>query len=95
MAQQVFSQFWPLGQSSPTESIPGAAILQTRDGKDEPITLAGNMVFDSTSGLWVPVSQANRLPVEATLVPPEKVGLKRLNQGQKERIPVANGAFQR
>lgn len=29
------------------------------------------------------------------LVPPEKVGLKGLNQGQKERIPISNGAIQR
>lgn len=57
--------YWPRGRVSENEKIPGTAILQQRDGKDEPITLAGNMVL--VGNLWVPVSAANRLPVDATL----------------------------
>src|SRR5690606_33537161 len=39
--------------------------MQTRDGNDEVIVGAGNMVW--TGSMWVPVSAQNRLPVEATL----------------------------
>lgn len=68
MAQQDFTgKFWPIANANASEVVPGAAILQTRNGLDEPITLAGNMVFDSVSGLWVPVSEANPLPTKATL----------------------------
>lgn len=46
--------------------LPFAGIhAQTRDGKDEVIVGAGSMVW--TGSMWVPVSDQNRLPVEATL----------------------------
>src|SRR5690606_18084647 len=63
MSQQVFDKYWPLGNASAQEAIPGTAILQTRDGKDEPINLAGAMVWDAGSSLWVPVSENNPLPI--------------------------------
>lgn len=67
MAQQRFiDKSWPLGLNGAGELIPGAAILQERDGKDEPITPIGHMVFDPTKGeggLWVPVDQSNPLEV--------------------------------
>src|SRR5690606_7916158 len=48
------------------ETIPVvAAIAQTRNGKDE--LLHGTVPFVPAGGLYVPVSAANRLPVEATL----------------------------
>src|SRR5690606_9951946 len=66
MSQQVFDKYWPLGNASAQEAIPGTAILQTRDGKDEPINLAGAMVWDAGSSLWVPVSENNPLPIALT-----------------------------
>lgn len=66
MAQQVFDQYAPLAKVSANETIPVvAAIAQTRDGKDE--LLHGTVPFVPAGGLYVPVSAANRLPVEATL----------------------------
>src|SRR5690606_5409718 len=66
MAQQIFNQYVPLAKVSASETIPVvAAIAQTRDGKDE--LLYGTVPFVPAGGLYVPVSAANRLPVEATL----------------------------
>src|SRR5690606_4759437 len=66
MAQQIFDQYAPLAKVSANETIPVvAAIAQTRDGKDE--LLHGTVPFVPAGGLYVPVSAANRLPVEATL----------------------------
>src|SRR5690606_9224320 len=66
MAQQIFDQYAPLAKVSASETIPVvAAIAQTRDGKDE--LLHGTVPFVPAGGLYVPVSAANRLPVEATL----------------------------
>lgn len=66
MAQQVFDQYAPLAKVSANETIPVvAAIAQTRDGKDE--LLHGTVPFVPSGGLYVPVSAANRLPVETTL----------------------------
>lgn len=66
MAQQIFDQYAPLAKVSANETIPVvAAIAQTRDGKDE--LLHGTVPFVSAGDLYVPVSAANRLPVEATL----------------------------
>lgn len=66
MAQQVFDQYAPLAKVSANETIPVvAAIAQTRDGKDE--LLHGTVPFVPSGGLYVPISTANRLPVEATL----------------------------
>src|SRR5690606_16411659 len=39
--------------------------MQTRDGNDEVIVGAGNMVW--TGSMWVPVSTQNRLPVDAAV----------------------------
>lgn len=65
MSQQVLPQYAPMVNVNGTEMIPAAAIGgQTRDGKDEIITGAGNMVFDPSigdNGMWVPVSEANPL----------------------------------
>jgi len=60
MAQQIFDKHWPLGKNGANELIPGAAILQTRDGKDEPITLAANFQT-SESGLFLPTGKDNPL----------------------------------
>src|SRR5690554_5536383 len=66
MAQQIFDQYAPLAKVSASETIPVvAAIAQTRNGKDE--LLYGTVPFVPAGGLYVPVSAANRLPVEATL----------------------------
>lgn len=66
MAQQIFDQYAPLAKVSANETIPVvAAIAQTRDGKDE--LLHGTVPFVPAGGLYVPISTANRLPVEATL----------------------------
>lgn len=66
MAQQIFDQYAPLAKVSANETIPVvAAIAQTRDGKDE--LLHGTVPFVPAGDLYVPVSAANRLPVEATL----------------------------
>src|SRR5690606_22757336 len=66
MAQQIFDQYAPLAKVSASETIPVVAtIAQTRDGKDE--LLCGTVPFVPAGGLYVPVSAANRLPVEATL----------------------------
>src|SRR5690606_38917624 len=43
--------------------IPGAAILQTRDDKDEPITLAAAVQWDESSGLFLPTHKENPLEV--------------------------------
>lgn len=67
MSQQVFNdKYWPLALRGAGDLRPGVAILQTRDGKDEPITLGANMVWDDDVELFVPVSKDNPLPVEAT-----------------------------
>lgn len=90
MAQQDFPYYWPLGFATAGEKIPGAAILQRRDGKDEPITLAGNMVW--TGSMWVPVSDQNRLPVEATLTGQNEalpVELKALDPGTTEAVSIS------
>src|SRR5690606_37816536 len=72
MAQQIFDQYVPLAKVSASETIPVvAAIAQTRNGKDE--LLYGTVPFVPAGGLYVPISTANRLPVEATLsgsIPP-------------------------
>ena len=70
MAQQVFNQWAPVAKAHNEQGqevyLPFAGIhAQTRDGKDEVIVGAGNMVW--TGSMWVPVSAQNRLPVEATL----------------------------
>lgn len=70
MAQQVFNQWAPVAKAQNEQGqevyLPFAGIhAQTRDGKDEIIVGAGNMVW--TGSMWVPVSNQNRLPVEATL----------------------------
>src|SRR5690606_17663423 len=41
----------------------GAAILQTRDDKDEPITLAAAVQWDESSGLFLPTHKENPLEV--------------------------------
>ena len=77
MAQQIFDQYAPLAKVSANETIPVvAAIAQTRDGKDE--LLHGTVPFVPAGGLYVPVSAANRLPVEATLTGSLGAGLRRL-----------------
>lgn len=64
MSQQVLTQYAPLVKVSGIEMVPVSAIGgQTREGKDEIITGAGNMVWDPDAGMWVPVSEAN--PLEA------------------------------
>lgn len=70
MAQQVFNQWAPVAKAQNEQGqevyLPFAGIhAQTRDGNDEIIVGAGNMVW--TGSMWVPVSDQNRLPVEATL----------------------------
>lgn len=70
MAQQVFNQWLPVAKAQNEQGqevyLPFAGIhMQTRDGNDEVIVGAGNMVW--TGSMWVPVSAQNRLPVEATL----------------------------
>lgn len=69
MSQQVLPQYAPMvkafDENNQEVYIPAAiASGQTRDGKDELIVGAGNMVFDPTigdNGMWVPVSEANPL----------------------------------
>src|SRR5690606_5359418 len=70
MAQQVFSQWVPVAKAQNEQGqevyLPFAGIhAQTRDGKDEVIVGAGNMVW--TGSMWVPVSTQNRLPVDAAV----------------------------
>lgn len=60
MAQQIFDKHWPLGKNGANELIPGAAILQTRDGKDEPITLSASFQLGE-GGLFLPTGKDNPL----------------------------------
>lgn len=60
MAQQVFDKSWPLGKNGASELIPGGAILQTRDGKDEPITLSASFQLGE-GGLFLPTDKDNPL----------------------------------
>lgn len=62
MAQQVFDKSWPLGKNGASELIPGGAILQTRDGKDEPITLSASFQLGE-GGLFLPTDKDNPLEV--------------------------------
>src|SRR5690606_27834214 len=59
------TRHWPLGVGPENTSIPGAAWLELLDGQVFPVVGAGAMVWNGT--MWVPVSDQNRLPVEATL----------------------------
>lgn len=59
------TRHWPLGVGPENTSIPGAAWLELLDGQAFPVVGAGAMVWNGT--MWVPVSDQNRLPVEATL----------------------------
>lgn len=63
MSQQIFDKHWPLAKNGANELIPGAAILQTRDDKDEPITLAAAVQWDESSGLFLPTHKENPLEV--------------------------------
>lgn len=63
MSQQIFNKHWPLAKNGANELIPGAAILQTRDDKDEPITLAAAVQWDESSGLFLPTHKENPLEV--------------------------------
>lgn len=70
MAQQVFNQWVPVAKAQNEQGqevyLPFAGIhAQTRDGRDEIIVGAGNMVW--TGSMWVPVSAQNRLPVDAAV----------------------------
>src|SRR5690606_28580989 len=68
MSQVVHDKYAQMVKVDDVDLIPAAIVAaQTRDGKDELIVGAGAMVLDSGSGMWLPVSAANRLPVEATL----------------------------
>jgi len=70
VAQQVFNQWLPVAKTQNEQGqevyLPFAGIhMQTRDGNDEVIVGAGNMVW--TGSMWVPVSTQNRLPVDAAV----------------------------
>lgn len=68
MAEQINSEgFWPTGYRAPGDRRPGSAILQERDGRWEPVTPSGNMVWDEETKLWLPVSEDHPLPVKPTL----------------------------
>lgn len=68
MSQVVHDKYAQMVKVDDVDLIPAAIVAaQTRDGKDELIVGAGAMVLDSGSGMWLPVSAANRLPVEATI----------------------------
>lgn len=68
MAQQIFNQWVPVAKAQNEQGqevyLPFAGIhAQTRDGKDEIIVGAGNMVWSGS--MWVPVDQNNPLEVRA------------------------------
>src|SRR5690606_29752964 len=91
MSQVVHDKYAQMVKVDSVDLIPAAIVAaQTRDGKDELIVGAGAMVFDSGSGMWLPVSAANRLPVEATLT-------GRTEPIYEEALPVAplgsNGTY--
>lgn len=85
MAQQIFDKHWPLGKNGANELIPGAAILQTRDGKDEPITLAASFQIGE-SGLFLPTSKDNPLEVRVRQLEAELQQLRQLLQNGDARV---------
>lgn len=85
MAQQIFDKHWPLGKNGANELIPGAAILQTRDGKDEPITLAASFQIGE-SGLFLPTSKDNPLEVRVRQLEAELQQLRQLLQNGDAQV---------